>query len=320
MPQYSTPTPGGAQRQYSTPSRTPAPASVDQEGSSVGGTALGLGALTAGGAALGAVLARKPQLAKSLLGRTIKSANVGRQQSLLAGMALPKSILGGTGAVIERSIETGSLDPIKQLLKPQTLQDIKTAWKTGQAVGPAGTHTASKWAVPGRAIGAVDTAVQGVLQRSGASVKDAENALLQSPLPRQFRVLENPVAQYAHPFRRTPFNQWFTGYEKFQKAYEGDKAAQKGLALYGAAGAAHGAATADERYPTSIPFGVAASARYGVPYGLAALVGRKYLGGAKTGGSIGDQINPVGAYGVEQGVLDPLRPITKPSILKWLGQ
>lgn len=307
------PSPGGG---LSRLRRLGTPAVEEQPESSWGGIGLGLAGVLAGGA----LLARKPQLAKTVLGKAVRAGNVGRQQIMLSGMALPKSILGGVGAIGERAIETKSLDPIRQLLAPQTLQDIKTAWKTGQQVGPAGTHTASKWAVPGRAIGAVDTAMQGALQRSGAGLKEAESALLQAPLPPQFKALENPVAQYVHPFRRTPFNQWFEGYGKFQKAYEGDKAAQRGLALYGAAGAAHGAATADERYPVSVPFGVAASARYGVPYGLAALVGRKYLGGSKTGGGIADQINPVGAYGVEQGVLDPLKPLTNPAFRKWIPQ
>lgn len=282
-------------------------------GSGVAGTAL----IGAGLLGVGALAARNPQLAKSAIGRAGRALNVGRQQLMLSGYALPKSILGGVGATVERAIETRSLDPLRQLLKPQTARDIKTAFQTSTRIGPAGTPTSSKFALPGRAIGAVDTGIQQALIRSGASADEATSALLQKPLGPGFSVLENPVAQYAHPFRRTPFNQWFEGYGKFQKAYEGDKTAQAGLALYGGAGAAHGALTADERFPVSVPFGVAGAARYGVPYGLGALLGRS-LAGAKTGGGIADQINPVGAYGVEQGFLDPLRPVTKPSFLRWI--
>lgn len=289
------------------------PAPEEDTGSGLAGTALIGGGLLG----IGALLAHNPALAKTAIARMLKTANVGRQQLMLAGYALPKSIAGGAGALVERAVETKSLNPLKELINPQTARDVVDAFKTSAQVGPAGTVTTSKFALPGRAIGAFDTAAQKALIRSGAAPEEATNALLQSPLGPQFKVLENPVAQYAHPFRRTPFNQWFAGYGKFQKAYEGDKTAQRGLALYGGAGAVHGALTADDQYPVSVPFGVAASARYGVPYGLGALLGRS-LAGSKTGGGIADQINPVGAYGVEQGFLDPLRPITKPSFMKWI--
>ncbi len=279
-------------------------------------------ALIGGGLAGAALLARKPGLLKSAMagpiGKIANAANVARQQMFLTGYALPKSILGGIGSGVERSIETGSTAPLREMLSMETLKDAGKAFKASSRLGPAGTPTTSKFALPGRAIGAFDTAANNALIRSGATADEASNALLQSPLPKPFAALENPVAQYAHPFRRTPFNQWFTGYDKFQKAYEGDKTAQKGLAIYGGVGAVHGAATADERYPISVPFGVAASARYGVPYGLGALLGRT-LAGAKDGGGIADQINPVSAYGVEQGFLDPLRPVTNPPVFKLLG-
>ena len=319
MPQasrYLTPTnrppqpTGSGLSRYVTP-----PEPTSDKGSGVGTTA----AIGAGLLGIGALAARNPALARSAGGKALKALNVGRQQLMLSGYALPKSMVGGAGAAVERAVETKSLRPLKEFFSPQTARDAVTAFKTSTRIGPAGTPTSSKYAIPGRAIGAFDTATHNALQRSGASADEATEALLQKPLGPGFAVLENPVAQYAHPFRRTPFNQWFEGYGKFQRAYEGDKTAQRGLALYGGAGAAHGAATADERFPVSVPFGVAGAARYGVPYGLGALLGRS-LAGSKTGGGIADQINPVGAYGVEQGFLDPLRPVEKPSFLRWLGK
>ncbi len=266
-----------------------------------GKAALGGGALLAGG-----LLARNP---KGVLG----GLNSLRQQLMLSGYALPKSILGGAGAVVEKSIEGRTLEPLKQLFKMQTLKDIGSAWKSGGMVGPT-PGAASKIPSPGKAMGSIDEAMRNVLVRSGSSADEARSALLQAPLEgRHGEVLESGVAKVVHPFRRTPFNAWLEGWDKIKNAQQ-NKAA---LGIYGGAGALHGAATADDDFPTSIPFAIAASARYGLPYGLAAAAARGLAGG-RGGGGIAGNILPVSEYGVTQAVTPSglVKPFLKPGFVK----
>lgn len=266
-----------------------------------------------GKAALGGVglvgaglLARNPKSA-------LKGLNNLRLQLMLSGYALPKSILGGVGATVEKGLETKSLEPIKQLFKMQTLRDIGGAWKSGGQVGPTPGAT-SRIPSPGKAMGSIDAAMRNVLQRSGSSADEAQSALLQAPLEgRLGQVLESPLASVVHPFRRTPFNAWLEGWDKIKNV----KQAPAAMAAYTGAGATHGALTADDDYPVSIPFGVAASARYGLPYGLAAVAGRALAGG-KGGGGIAGNVLPVSEYGVTQAMTPSgiVKPFLKPGFVK----
>lgn len=289
----------------------------------------GVGTLIAGG--LTGLLALSPRA------RTVAKTGLGglsalRKQLMLSGFALPKSVLGGIGATAERAIETGSTKPIRELFKTQTLRDIGTAYKTGGYVAPT-PGTASRIPSPGKLMGSVDEAMQKVLIRAGASPEEARSALLQAPLPRRVaEALENPVAQHIQPFRRTPINQFLEGFSKVGEAIRprGAQAPLPGLspakrtrlalALYGGTGAAHGAATADTDVPVSIPLGVAASARYGLPYGLAAMLGRAAAGGRIPGSGIAPSLLPMSEFGVES-ALSPeanLRLIDQPPALRAL--
>ena len=83
-------------------------------------------------------------------------------------------------------------------------------------------------------------------------------------------------------------------------------------------GALHGAATDDERYPLTLGLGSAAAARYGLPYTLAAVAGRK-LAGARTSAGIAGSALPVSEYGLSSAIEDPLAPFRSPAFTKAYG-
>lgn len=304
----------------SLPSPSSRGSKFDQLGGSTEDSSLGWG--TAGGALLGAgALAVGGYYAyknpASVLGKVGSYANAARQQLMLSGLAVPKSLLGNTGAVVARSLEEKSLTPLREFFSMKTLQDAKDAYKAGSSVGPmmgqvAGANIPGP--MPGKIMGAFDTATQGALQRSGMTPTESAAALFQTPIGgRLGEALNSPVAKYVFPFRRTPFNQFFEGLETIKPGY-----AHKGItAGYAGAGALHGAATSDEQYPMTLPLAAAASAKYGVPYAGAALIGRMLAGGKGSGGVTGS-ILPVSEYGTEQSLTDPLAPFAKPSGLRVL--
>ncbi len=276
----------------------------------------GIGTAIAGGAAavgLGALL-KNPALAKTLLGK----ASAARQQMMLSGLALPKSLLGNVGATVEASIEGKTLKPIKELFSRQTLKDAKQAYKLNAGLPGAGAGAPHQMTlpgpVPGRLMGAMDEATQKALLRSGASREEAMSAVLQSPLEgRLAKALDSPMSRYLIPFRRTPFNQFFEGLERLPGGRSGSNTAK---AVYMGAGAAHGAATADDNTPISIPLATAAASRYGLPYALSAIAARNLAGG-QGGGDIASTVLPVGEYGFESAATPSgmLRPFTRPAAL-----
>lgn len=274
------------------------------EGTNWGPLAVG-GGLLAGAAAL-ATRGRG-------LGKILKPLMAVRSQSMLSGMALPKSIAGNIGSSLEASFETKSLKPLKAMLSRQTLTDAKAAYKANAGALPGQVNLPGP--MPGRMMGAVDTAAQKALIRAGFSAKEAERRVLQAPLGGKLgKALESPVAQYVHPFRRTPFNQFIEGWQKMSDAAKGDKTALRGVQLAGMTGAAHGAATEDDNLPMSIPFMIAALPQYGLTYGLGALAGRTMAGGNTGGSGIAGSMLPVSEYGVEASV-DPARIIPKPAAI-----
>lgn len=269
------------------------------EPSGPSGTTLAVGGLTA-------LLGLSPK-ARAIAGGGLKLANSLRQQLMLSGFALPKSLLGNVGAAVEASLERGTTNPLRQLFSGETLKDVGRAWKAGGEVGPT-PGVLSKIPSPGKAMGSADVATRNALQRAGLSEEEAASAVLQSPIEgRLGQVLESPVARFVHPFRRTPFNQFIEGWGKVKNWRQ----APKTMATYTGAGAIHGAATADEDYPLSVPLAIAGSARYGLPYGLAAAAGRAAMG-ARTGGGIAGSVLPVSEYGVEEATSP--EGITKPFI------
>jgi hypothetical protein len=164
-------------------------------------------------------------------------------------------------------------------------------------------------------MGGLDEATRAALQRSGKfNAKEAENAVLQSPLnPQLAEALDSPLAQWLVPFRRTPFNTLTEGMKRLPLGKGGTAV---GRAVYPAVGAAHGAATSEDERPLSIPLAMALSARYGLPYGLAAIVGRSMAGGNATGS--GADVTPISEYGLTQSLAEPGRAFVEPAALKAL--
>jgi hypothetical protein len=280
----------------------------DDSGWDLGDVVLGGGALI--GAA--ALARRNP---KNALSKLFGVANQARQQLMLSGLAVPKSILGNVGATAIESAERRSLEPLKQLFSRQTLRDIATNYKAN--VPYPGTK-ALPGPMPGRIMSAFDDATQSAMQRAGLTPKESARAVLQTPLPGKLgEAMDSPAAQWLIPFRRTPFNQFMEGLETLKGA---NIAKHPGvMATVGAAGAAHGAATEDTRYPVSLGLGTAAAGRYGIPYILAAIAGRKLAGGRTSAGLAGT-ILPVSEYGITSGIEDPLGAFAEPAAVKALRQ
>lgn len=272
------------------------------------------GALLGGGAALAgvALLARSGRLPQAIK-TGLEYANALRQQAMLSGFAPLKSFAGNLGAGIAASAERRSTAPLRELLSMQTVNDAKAAYRAGANFAPTAASVSLPGPTPGRIMGAVDEATQAALRRAGLTADEAERAVFQSRLGKNYgplgaRFENNPVADYIFPFRRTPLNQFAEGLETLK--------AKDPLVLgaYTAAGAAHGAATSDEQYPVSLPFGVALSAKYGLPYGLAAIAGRTLAGG-KGSGNVAGSVLPVSEYGLTQSIEEPLAPFTEPAAL-----
>jgi len=272
----------------------------------------GIGTVVAGGAAaLGAAaLLKNPGLAKTILGK----ANAARQQLMLSGFALPKSVLGNVGSSVEASIEGKTLKPLKELFSKQTLRDAKDAYKLNAGLPGAAQHAPLNpvlpGPMPGRLMGALDEATQKSHLRAGMSREEAQSAVLQSPLTGGLaEALDSPASRYLVPFRRTPFNQFQEGLKRLPGGKSGSTL---GKSVYIGAGAAHGAATADDNAPLSIPLATAFAARYGLPYALSALAARHYAGGSGNA-DIASQLTPVSEYGMSSGLIDPTRAFTKPA-------
>lgn len=278
--------------------------------------------MAAGGAGLAAVmgvLTHNP----GMIRKGAEYANMLRQQVMLTGLALPKSMAGNIGAAVAHGFETRSLKPLTELLSGQTLTDAWDAYKANKSVGPQmGSHVGvnlPNWMPnPGRIMGAFDTATQSALQRGGMSAKEAEAALFQTPLGENFgkfaKSLDSDAARYTFPFRRTPYNQFNEGLKTLQLENHPEVTAG-----YAAAGALHGNATSDEQYPMSIPLAAAGSAKYGVPYALGALAGRGWAGGKGGGGAAGTVL-PVSEYGLEQSMQNPLKTFTDPPFYRVLSK
>lgn len=294
-----------------------------------GGPGWGTAALAGGAGLIGAgLLARSPKAAWEGAKTLGRGFNAARQQLMLSGLAVPKSVAGNIGATAVEAAERGTMAPLRELFSMKTLGDIKNIYKTGGAattqaglpgmgstVGKAlDTSTNIPGPMPGRIMGAIDEATRNAMGRAGISPEDAERAVFQAPLPSGLgKALDNPVMRYLIPFRRTPFNQLIEGGKAFAP-----KTLQQGALLGGSAatGAAHGAATSEDRFPMSVGLASAAAAKYGLPYSMGALAGR-YLAGGEGGGGLASAAVPVSEYGIESGI-SPLQPFTDPAALRAL--
>lgn len=304
--------------------RTAAPAQEAAPEPQAEGLSTG-GKVAAGVAGLAGLLAlRNPAKAWSGLKAAGRGVNALRMQLMLSGLALPKSLLGNAGATAIESIERGSMRPLKELFSRQAVRDFKEAWKTGQAAGPTpgvdpgttlGIGKHQVW-TPGRAMGAADMATRKALGRAGLSEEEAARAIFQTPLTGQLgEAFEgtgkgSAAVRYLIPFRRTPFNQLTEGVKTVTRMEH-----PRVLAGMSAAGAAEGARTADEEYPLTLPLAAAAMAKYGVPFSVAALIGRNLAGG-EGGGGAGSNVVPISEWGIETGLHEPLKPFVEPSAVR----
>lgn len=280
----------------------------------------------------------------------LEKLNELRQQMMLTGLAIPKATLGSAGGATIASVERGSLKPLKELFSRQTLRDIGTQYKAG-APGhiQAATQTGKAMHGPGRALGAIDNAFQGAMKRAGVSPEYAEELAFQTPLGKHYgpfgEALDSPVMRYLQPFRRSPFNQYFLGARETRHAMGGApmidardaRAIGMHLAqgvkgkvpmdqrlanirralLYSSAGvgAAHGAATADERFPLTMGLGLAAANRYALPYAAGAIAGRTLAGGLDPTALAGEVL-PISEYGLGSGIADPTQAFTRPAFIR----
>lgn len=315
MPQRPNPfQPGAASAARPNPFTNAPPEAPAESGSS------GLLPLIAGGAALAGAgyLASKSGKLRPML----DAASALRQQLMLSGLAAPKSILGNIGATTIESMERGSMRPLKELFSGKTVQEAKAAWSAGTPQGSQYGQTLKIFGhelpTPGRFMGALDDATQSALQRAGLTKVESAKAVMQAPLPKKLSdALDSPAGRYLVPFRRTPFNQFLEGFETLKPSNL--RANPFTAATVGAVGAAHGALTSDQKYPTSIGLGTALASKYGLPYAGAALLGRTLMGGQSDAGIMGTAL-PVSEYGLTSGLTEPLTPFTDPAALRVLKQ
>jgi len=270
--------------------------STEDSGSSILPAVLGGTALVGAG-----LLARRP----GALSSGLSKLNSLRQQLMLSGFAVPKSVLGNIGAPIIESSERGSIAPLREFFSRQTVKDWVKAYRAGEVAGPAGSITGRPGFLPSpsRLLNAGDVATRNALERAGLTAREAQRAVLQSPLTGELgKVLESPAARYVFPFRRTPFNQFTEGLRVARewRQHPGTLGAVLG------AGGLHGAITADDDLPLTVPFGIALAGRYGLPYGFAALVARGLMKDRVDLGGIPSSILPVSEYGIGQAAQAPL--------------
>jgi hypothetical protein len=281
---------------------------VEEEGPGLGSALLGAGAVGAAALAM-----RNPALAKTAVGKVGNALNALRYTSMLSGLAVPKSMAGNVGAAATAAIERRSVAPLREFFKPQTAKDFFAELKSGGQAGAFGQQT-GRMNPFGRLMGAGDTATRSALQRAGLTDQEAARLTLQSPVSLKVggtEMLENPVANYILPFRRTPFNQFFGGMKAMTQ--------RPGIAAgYGAAGATMGAN--EDIDPRTIAMTAPLASVYALPFVLGATAAR-YAEKPSEAGQVIAGAAPVSEYSINSAVTDPLRPFKRPaavSALKYL--
>lgn len=270
--------------------------------------------LAAGAVGAGAyALTRNPEAAK----RIGQSALDLRQVSMLSGLAPLKSFLGNIGAAAYGSIERESIAPLKAFFSGETVNDFKQAWKSGaQYFGDTKPSVFQKLNVPGRFMGAMDTASKNALVRSGFTPEESAIEMLQRPLPPELaKAVQHPVGRYVMPFRQIPINQPFEGI----RTWRPENLASTGQKVANAASVGQGFVTGyNTQDPTLLAGSVAAGGKRGINVGAGEALGIL----AKTGSSGQARqgltgMSPLSEYGLSESVLqpvtDPLKPITQPA-------
>lgn len=275
------------------------------------GSTIGAGVAAAGAGAL-AYAAKKYGV-----GKVFDTLNNIRRQSMLTGLAIPKSIAGNIGAGVTTAIEDLSLDPLKEMLRiPTNVKNAVQAFKQGATYQG---QPSSAWAIPGRILGATDEASQAALMRAGKTADEAAEIMLQKPLGKNriTNALDTRLGDYLVPFRRTPINQGIGALETMSDW------GTKGKAAANAAALGAGFVTGEETEgvgPTVA--GTAAFGRRGLPFAAASMVGKLAKGDSKReAAKVLQGASPVSDYSLQEGVAGPVsgNPMPYPAILKLLG-
>lgn len=280
---------------------------------------MGVGAALGGAALLGgAYLAKKYGLKQAF-----ETLNNARRQGMLTALAIPKSLTGNLGAGVTESIERGSLDPLKEMLRlPTNVRNAVQAFREG---GQYQGQPMSKWAIPGRILGATDEAAQAALVRAGVTPKRAAEVMLQNEVnlgPQVSAALNTPAGQYLVPFRRTPVNQAVGG---LQTMFGPGAWSGKGNVINNALALGSGFATgeaSDEGAILPTAFGTAAFGRRGLPFAAASMLGKMSKGESnREAAKVMQGTSPVSDYSVIEGIQGPFEGNfgQKPAILRLLG-
>lgn len=170
------------------------------------GGAVALGLTGAGLVAGGRALARNP-LAPLELSTKLRS------QGYLTGLAIPKNIVGGVGAVRRAAIEQATVRPIREMLRPIEMgRSFVRGVRDPIDIGIAGNPRLSRFAVPARFISGIDQAFLDVLGRAGSSPAEANRLLLRRSLtdvgmtPQMAAIAQHPITRAGWIYQRTPLN------------------------------------------------------------------------------------------------------------------
>lgn len=226
-------------------------------------------------------------------------ANQLRVASMLSGLALPKSLLGNAGAIATAAAESGSMRPFRELFNVgKNVRNAKDAWDSG--ANPAGIHGAGRINIPGRAMGAFDSATQKLLERAGLSTDEAKRLLLTRDNKAGKNLgIDNPVGRVIWPFQRTPFNAVKEGFSGENWRKNGKIDGKRTALTVGATGAGEllGENTDDPRL-----LGLAAA--LAGPRGIPLLLGAGF-GGAGRNAVAG--ISPLPEWGIPTDANDLIR-------------
>jgi hypothetical protein len=278
----------------------------------IGGAAVGGAMANDGAEGPGAILGALLGLAAANPSATMRGVESLRMTGMLSGAALPKSVAGNVGAVLTAAAEQGSTAPIREALRvPTNLRNAARGWQGGS--NPAGITGMSRINIPGRAMGALDEMTTQALQRAGLSLEDAQRLLLTRPNPlgaKAAEAMNTPIGRMVFPFQRTPFNAGLEGLREMNALLPGSGASATRRGLTAGAMGAGAVAGSETDHPLVLAILAALMGPRAAPFALGV--------GATGGKQLAERVGagfPEGSWG---DMVDPLRPITNPALLRLL--
>lgn len=245
-----------------------------------------------------------------------------RYMGALSGRAVPKSIAGNVAAPFWAGAEKGSMAPIKEFFKPETVKtwfrELRNPTREGMTLEQQDSPN-----IFGRILGAGDRATTEALERGGLSHDEAARHLLRTPTGElgitgpTGDLLRSRAGRAALMFQTTPANQIVHGGRAIA-GLEGNRArALAGVA--GAAGLAHG--SMEDSDPIEIAMASPLAGVYSAPYLLGAGMGKLARGSTSVATGVLRGVSPVPELGRD--IIDPrrfARPITDPAIGAWFNE